>query len=137
MSIFTKIFQKAGNNTDHIATISAPEGDYAYELSVQVDENGEVIYEHPEVIHVLEAKFHNNKRMAVVLRTFDRGTMAPAPWKPEITVPMKTVRMWLIDNKMVIPISESDAFAASTKSYPDGEPVPPEETVKYAAGWEV
>lgn len=127
------LLKPAGPNTRHILTVGA--GSRTMSTAVEVDSNGELHYELPEVLRTLGALLGNGTPVSLVLRTFGEEIAFTAP--SGAAIPVKTVRSWFVANDVAHPQSEAATFAAFCTDADSGEPTPPERGVRYAAAWDV
>ncbi|MEV0467299.1 hypothetical protein AB0I30_19885 [Nocardia tengchongensis] len=85
--------------------------------------------EHPSVIAELLRILEHREQTALILRTFTPEISHVLP--NGTPIPVKEVRGWVISDGLAHPLTERQVFDASCVDADTGEPIPPEQAVRY------
>lgn len=103
--------------------------------AIDVDTDGKVLLEHPEIIGKLGSLLGQGAQLSLVLRTFGDEIAFTTP--TGVDIPVKTVRGWFVVDGHAQPCSEAEIFTAFCTDADTGEPLAPEGGVRYADAWPI
>jgi hypothetical protein len=115
---------------NHLVTFSN-----GWSTGVTIGKDGSVEIENPMVIAGLHRMVHDGDELGITVRTFTHAISHTAPNGTKI--PVKELRCWYLVDGAFHPFTEEQTFEAHCIDHETGEPVPPEQGVRYLDAYPV
>jgi hypothetical protein len=114
----------------HLVTVSN-----GWSTGVTVAAGGPLEIENPMVAAGLHRMVTGGEQAGIIVRTFTGEISHTLP--DGVTIPVKEIRCWYLNEGVFHPLAEGQAFAAHCTDVGTGEPIPPERGVRYLDAYPV